>query len=108
MRAHLPRDVIAQPISEQVLFRQPKSAAKDAATRCLCARRSRGHIMQPMSRPDDDEYDDTEATRRMNEALRRALNTPPRPQATVRRPRKKAKTTAADQAPPKHDGGAGA
>jgi hypothetical protein len=38
----------------------------------------------------DDQYSDEEATRRMNEALRRALNTPPKPQATVRHPRLKA------------------
>jgi len=36
-----------------------------------------------------DQYDDTEATRRMNEALRRALAMPPQPQATVRHPRRK-------------------
>jgi hypothetical protein len=37
----------------------------------------------------DEQYSDEEAERRMNEALRRALNTPPKPQATVRRPRRK-------------------
>jgi hypothetical protein len=40
----------------------------------------------------DDQYSDEEAERRMNEALRRALNTPPKPQATVRRPRRKTET----------------
>jgi hypothetical protein len=42
-----------------------------------------------MSRKPDEEYSDQEAERRMNEALRRALNTPPTPQATVRHPRRK-------------------
>jgi hypothetical protein len=32
-----------------------------------------------MTKPGE-EYSDEEATRRMNEALRRALNTPPKPQ----------------------------
>jgi hypothetical protein len=41
------------------------------------------------TRADDDQYSDEEAERRMNEALRRALNTPPTPQATVRHPRRK-------------------
>jgi len=63
--------------------------------------------MLPMPRSDD-EYDDAEATRRMNQALRKALNTPPRPQATVRRPRKKAKPTVADQASRKRGDDAGA
>jgi hypothetical protein len=43
-------------------------------------------------------YSDEEADRRMNEALRRALTTPPKPQATVRRPRK-AKKAVADRLP---------
>jgi hypothetical protein len=43
----------------------------------------------------DDQYSDGEADRRMNEALRRALTTPPKPQATVRHPRK-AKKAGAD------------
>ncbi len=33
---------------------------------------------------DDDRYTDEEAERRMNEAMRRALNTPPKPQPTAR------------------------
>jgi hypothetical protein len=37
----------------------------------------------------DEQYSDEEAERRMNEALRRALSTPPKPQATVRHPRPK-------------------
>lgn len=46
----------------------------------------------------DDQYSDEEANRRMNDALRRALNTPPKPQATVRHPRqKKAKPTGANR-----------
>jgi hypothetical protein len=32
-----------------------------------------------MARKPDDTYSDEEATRRMNEALRRALTTPPKP-----------------------------
>jgi hypothetical protein len=46
----------------------------------------------------DDAYSDEEAERRMNEALRRALTTPPKPQATVRRPRK-AKKAGEDHQP---------
>ena len=44
-----------------------------------------------MKKADDDQYSDKDAERRMNEALRRALTTPPKPQATVRHPRKKGK-----------------
>jgi hypothetical protein len=44
-----------------------------------------------VSKSVDDQYSDEEATRRMNEALQRALNTPPQPQATVRHPRQKKK-----------------
>jgi hypothetical protein len=44
--------------------------------------------MKPMPKTDD-QYDDEEATKRMNDALRRALTTPPKPQATVRHPRQK-------------------
>jgi hypothetical protein len=109
-----PRDVGSQPISPKMLLGQARAATKDAAALFLCALCSRSHmlcsrshIMQPMPKPDD-EYDDAEATRRMNEALRRALNTPPTRQAMVRRPRKKAKTIAADQAPPKCGGDASA
>ena len=43
----------------------------------------------------DEEYSDEEATQRMNEALRRALNTPPKPQATVHHPRQKPKSAGA-------------
>jgi hypothetical protein len=43
----------------------------------------------------DEQYSDEEASRRMNEALRRALNTPPTPQATVRHPRQRKKSGAA-------------
>jgi hypothetical protein len=57
----------------------------------------------------DEQYGDEEAERRMNEALRRALNTPPKPQATVRHPRqKKATPTGEDRQPMKRGGGAGA
>jgi hypothetical protein len=42
----------------------------------------------------DEQYSDEEATRRMNDALRRALNTPPKPQATLRHPRQKKKPEA--------------
>jgi hypothetical protein len=61
-----------------------------------------------MSKADDDQFSDEEAERRMNEALRRALNTPPKPQATVRHPRKKAKPTGASRQPRKRGGGASA
>jgi hypothetical protein len=44
----------------------------------------------------DEQYSEEEAERRMNEALRRALNTPPKPQATVRRPRRKKETQAGE------------
>jgi hypothetical protein len=38
-------------------------------------------MLYPMKRqPDDGQYSDEEAMRRMNEALRRALTTPPKPQ----------------------------
>jgi hypothetical protein len=63
-----------------------------------------------MSKPaDDEQYSDDEAERRMNEALRRALTTPPRPQAMVRHPRqKKAKPTGADRPARKRGGGTAA
>jgi len=53
-----------------------------------------------MQKASDEEYSDEEAERRMNEALRRALTTPPKPQATVRhpRPKKEAPTGAARRA----------
>jgi hypothetical protein len=60
-----------------------------------------------MSERPGDQYSDEEADRRMNDALRRALNTPPKPQATVRHPRqKKAKPTGANRPPRKRGGGA--
>jgi hypothetical protein len=57
--------------------------------------------------PIDNQYSDEEADRRMNDALRRALTTPPKPQATVRHPRKAKK--AGDRRPaPKRRGDADA
>jgi len=59
-----------------------------------------------MTKSADDQYSDEEATQRMNDALRQALNTRPQPQTTVRHPRqKKAKPTGADH--PKRAGDAG-
>jgi len=55
-----------------------------------------------------DQYSDEEADRRMNSALRRALTTPPKPQATVRHPRRKAKPAGEDRSAPKRDDDAGA
>jgi hypothetical protein len=49
----------------------------------------------------DDQYDDEEAMRRMNEALQRALTTPPKPQATVRHPRRKQARAEAGRRPAK-------
>jgi len=55
----------------------------------------------------DDQYSDEEAERRMNAALRRALTTAPKPQATVRQPRSKTvKPTAVDRAARKRGGDA--
>jgi hypothetical protein len=62
-----------------------------------------------MTSKEDEQYSDEEAERRMSEALRRALNTPPKPQATVRHPRQKKATQAgaAHQARKRgHDAGA--
>jgi hypothetical protein len=57
----------------------------------------------------DEQFSDEEATRRMNDALKRALNTPPKPLSTVPRRRpKKAKPTGADRPAPKRDDDAGA
>jgi hypothetical protein len=50
---------------------------------------------------DDQQYSDEEATRRMNEALQRALNTPPTPQATVRHPRQRKRETERRPAKPR-------
>jgi hypothetical protein len=57
---------------------------------------------------DDESYGDEEAERRMNEALRRAFMMPPKPQANVRRPRKKAVPTGARRPALKGDDDAGA
>jgi hypothetical protein len=54
---------------------------------------------------DDDQYGDEEAERRMNEALRRALNTPPQPRTTGRR---KGRKSGEDRPAPKRDDGTGA
>jgi hypothetical protein len=55
----------------------------------------------------DEQFSDEEAELRMNEALRRALSTPPQPQATVRHPRK-AKKAADHPGARKRRGGADA
>jgi hypothetical protein len=39
----------------------------------------------------DDQYSDEEATRRMNEALRRALTSPPKPHSAMKIGKRKAK-----------------
>jgi hypothetical protein len=41
----------------------------------------------------DDQYSDEEATRRMNEALRRALTSPPKPHSEMKLGKRKAKAT---------------
>jgi hypothetical protein len=62
-----------------------------------------------MRKERDEPYSDEEAERRMNEALRRALNTPPKPQATVRHPRQKKGGKAGDRRQvPKRGGDGGA
>jgi hypothetical protein len=50
---------------------------------------------------DDDQYSDAEAEQRMNTALQRALTTPPKPQATVRHPRRKQGVSEAVRPPAK-------
>jgi hypothetical protein len=55
----------------------------------------------------DQNYSDEEAERRMNEALRRALNTPPKPLSTPRRRSRKGKPAGEDRPAPKHDDDAG-
>ena len=59
-----------------------------------------------MTKEPDSQYSDEEATRRMNEALRRALTTPPKPQkkiigktgkAAKREPPKKGKAVRGDR-----------
>jgi hypothetical protein len=57
------------------------------------------------SKSADEQYSDEEADRRMNEAMRRALATPPQPRPTDRRKRKKA---GEDRPAPKRPGDAGA
>ena len=42
----------------------------------------------------DDQYSDEEATRRMNEALRRALTSPPKPHSEMKLGKRKAKAGA--------------
>jgi hypothetical protein len=59
-----------------------------------------------MSRKPEDGYSDEEAERRMNEAMRRALNTPPQPRPTAHR--RKARKVDEDRSAPKRDGDAGA
>jgi hypothetical protein len=50
----------------------------------------------------EEQYSDEEAERRMNEAMRRALNTPPLPRPTARR--RKARKAGEDRPAPKRDG----
>jgi hypothetical protein len=59
------------------------------------------------TKKDDEPYSDEEATRRMNEALLRALNTPPKAQATVRHPRRKTGKKAGDRRSAPKRGGDG-
>jgi hypothetical protein len=44
------------------------------------------------SKPSNDQYSDEEATRRMNEALRRALTSPPKPHSEMKLGKRKAKS----------------
>jgi hypothetical protein len=60
-----------------------------------------------MSKVEDEQYSDEEAERRMNEAMRRALNTPPQPRPTPSR-RRKAGKAGEDRPAPKRDDDAGA
>jgi hypothetical protein len=54
-------------------------------------------MAEPQPDQNREQYSDAEATERMNEALRRALNTPPKPLSTVPRRRpQKAKPTGED------------
>jgi len=47
-----------------------------------------------MSEKDTDQYSDAEATQRMNEALRRALTSPPKPHSAMKIGKRKAKAGA--------------
>jgi hypothetical protein len=47
-----------------------------------------------MGKKKDDQYSDEEATRRMNEALRRALTSPPKPHKDMKLGKRKAKAGA--------------
>jgi hypothetical protein len=49
----------------------------------------------------DDRYSDEEATRRMNEALRRALTSPPKPHSEMKVGKRKAKPEVEESAPKK-------
>jgi hypothetical protein len=46
------------------------------------------------SKPSNDQYSDEEATRRMNDALRRALSTPPKPHSEMKIGKRNAKAGA--------------
>jgi hypothetical protein len=61
-------------------------------------------MVSGMANPND-QYSDEEAERRTNEALRRALNTPPKPLATIPR-RRPPKAKATPQSPKRGDGDA--
>jgi hypothetical protein len=50
---------------------------------------------------DDDKYSDEEAIRRMNEALRRALTSPPKPHKEMRIGKRKAKASTKADPPQK-------
>ena len=93
--------LLAEPIVQQLMRRD---SIDEATIRQLLQETASARLA---SRAEDDQYSDEEAERRMNAALRRALNTRPHPQATVRHPRsKKAKTPGADRPAPKRGGGA--
>jgi hypothetical protein len=47
----------------------------------------------------NDQYTDEEATRRMNEALRRSLTSPPKPHSEMKIGKRKAKADAKDGTP---------
>jgi hypothetical protein len=50
----------------------------------------------------NDQYSDEEATRRMNEALRRALTSPPKPQSEMKIGKRKAEKSAKTSSVPNH------
>jgi hypothetical protein len=52
------------------------------------------------SKPSNDQYSDEEATRRMNDALRRALTSPPKPHSEMKIGKRKAKASTSPEKRP--------